>query len=197
MNNQHVSHLLAAYHDGELQGRQLRQVESHLAECKACQVELQELQTLSSLLHECPPAADLTPPDRFVAQVQLRLPGRPEQTFGQKMLNTAWWLAPVGLAGTWVFIQTTLFVTGVVLFTLSMAGVSITQRVPELPGGSWLARLPNLTGPDLAALDWLGNGGRIGWGLPIGGILSLAIGLLYMSWLATWWVRQQSHQQES
>jgi len=198
--NQHVSHLLAAYHDGELQGRQLRQVEAHLAECKACRAELQELQTLSSLLHECPPAVNLTPPERFVAQVQLQLPGRPEQTFGQKMLNTAWWLAPVGLVGIWVFIQTTLIVTGGMLFTLNMAGVSINQWLPELPGGSWLARLPSLPNPigsELVTIEWLGNGRHFDWGWPLAGLLSLAIGLLYMSWLATWWVRQQSHQQES
>lgn len=195
--NQHVSHLLAAYHDGELQGRQIRQVEAHLAECKACRAELENLQTLSSLLHECPPAANLTPPDRFVAQVQLRLPNRPEQTFGQKVLNIAWWLAPVSLVGVWAFIQTTLIVTTVVLVTLNLAGVPIAHWLPELPGGSWLARLPNLTGPDLAALDWLGNGRRFEWGLPLVGLLPLAIGLLYISWLASWWVRYQNGQQES
>ncbi len=187
--NQHVSHLLAAYHDGELQGRQLRQVEAHLEVCEACRVELHNLQTLSFLLQEFPPAADLTSPDRFVAQVQLRLPKRSELTIRQRMLNTAWWLAPVGLVGAWIFIQTTVIVTGVVLVALNLAGFPVAEWLPAAPGGLGLG--------NLFSLEWMENGRRFGLGWPLAGILPLAIGLLYLSWLATWWARSQHEGQES
>ena len=52
----HVIEWLSAYLDGELKGKQLHQVEEHLAECEACQAELDSLQGLSSLLQEVPEA---------------------------------------------------------------------------------------------------------------------------------------------
>ena len=73
--SKHVTEWLNAYLDGELNGSQLQQVEAHLAECEACQAELESLERLSSLLHEVP-APEFTSPERFAAQVNLRLPHR-------------------------------------------------------------------------------------------------------------------------
>ena len=74
--NPHVSELLAAYHDGELPVNRQHQVEKHLQDCPTCRAELGALEELSSFLK-----ADLvphqTPPERFAAQVQLRLPRAP------------------------------------------------------------------------------------------------------------------------
>ena len=50
----HITEWLSAYFDGELKGRQLQQVEEHLAECEACQAELESLHGLSVMLHEVP-----------------------------------------------------------------------------------------------------------------------------------------------
>ena len=66
----HVTEWLSAYLDGELKGRQLQQVEEHLAECEACQAELDSLQGLSGLLHEVPVR-------RVHSQRTFRLPGEP------------------------------------------------------------------------------------------------------------------------
>ena len=52
--NEHVTPWLGAYHDGELRGRRLQQVETHLAHCAACRAELEELRALSALLQESP-----------------------------------------------------------------------------------------------------------------------------------------------
>ena len=46
----HVTEWLNAYFDGELTGNRLHQVEDHLAECEACQAELESLQGFSELV---------------------------------------------------------------------------------------------------------------------------------------------------
>ena len=50
----HVTEWLNAYLDAELHGSQLQHVEAHLAECQACQSELESLERLSGLLQESP-----------------------------------------------------------------------------------------------------------------------------------------------
>ena len=74
--DKHIIQWLAAYHDGELHGRRLAQVEEHLVECPECQAELEQLSALSALLAKAPEAPTLTLPDRYAAQVGLRLPRR-------------------------------------------------------------------------------------------------------------------------
>jgi anti-sigma factor RsiW len=46
--------LLSAYHDGELDEAQQRQVEAHLQTCPACVAELEQWRSLSSLLATSP-----------------------------------------------------------------------------------------------------------------------------------------------
>ena len=46
---EHVTAYLGAYHDGELRGRRLRQVEAHLAHCATCRAELERLRALAAL----------------------------------------------------------------------------------------------------------------------------------------------------
>jgi hypothetical protein len=50
MNCKDIEQLLQAYHDGELDATQRREVESHLAECPHCQAKLAELSALDGLL---------------------------------------------------------------------------------------------------------------------------------------------------
>src|SRR5919108_6471940 len=83
--SKHVTEWLSAYADGELRGSQLQQVKAHLAECEACQVELESLDRLSSLLREVP-APKFIPPERFAAQVNLRLPHPKQIASGKKVL---------------------------------------------------------------------------------------------------------------
>jgi anti-sigma factor RsiW len=96
---EHVTAWLGAYHDGELQGRRWRQVEAHLAHCATCRAGLERLRALAALLQESPAAGDLMPPERFVAQVGLRLPRRPERPAWQRGLEIGWQVVPLGLFG--------------------------------------------------------------------------------------------------
>ena len=195
--SEHVTAWLGAYHDGELQGRRLGQVEAHLAQCAACRAELERLQALSAMLQESPPARDLTPPDRFVAQVGLRLPRQPEQPAWQRTLEIGWRLTPLGLLGALAFVQVMFIMTEMVLFALRLGvgGDLVASRLPP-SGTSWLAQLTRLSGASLSdvvqiLLQALGHGGPLGWVFTLYVILFAVISLLYLSWLASWWARRR------
>ena len=198
---EHVTTWLGAYHDGELQGRRLRQVEAHLAQCAACRAELQSLQALGTLLQESPASEGLTPPERFVAQVGLRLPRRPERPAWQRALEIGWQLTPLGLLGAWAFVQAVFVVAGVMLVALRMGlgGEMVAGLLPVSQQGLPLSEISSLSVASLGdigriMLRVLGNGGPLGWGVTLN-LASLAvIGLLYWSWLASWWARRQHHQ---
>ena len=185
--NEHVSAWLEAYHDGELQGRRLQQVKSHLAECAACRAELDALRTLSAWLQSGPAAENLAPPERFVAQVGLRLPRRQDQPVWWQAARVGWRLAPVGLFGMWAILQAVFIVAQVVLLALRWGGE------PALQNAAWLnhlgAGLNDLAPVGLADLDGVFPLGALAGSVLYLGLMAL-IGLLYWSWLASWWARQ-------
>jgi hypothetical protein len=199
--SKHATDRLGPYHDGELSGRQVRQVEAHLAQCATCRAELERLRQLSALLRESPAAKDITPPERFVAQVGLRLPRRPEQPAWQRGLEMGWRAVPAGLLGAWAFVQT-VFIVGGVVFSAIRMGLADDLGAPFLlssQSGLWLNQLLRLSDPspsDVGRIifDVLSSGGPLGWGVTLSLVLLVVIGLLYWSWLASWWVRRQRHQ---
>ncbi len=198
---EHVTTWLGAYHDGELQGHRLRQVEAHLAHCAACRAELESLQALGTLLQESPAAEGLTLPERFVAQVGLRLPRRPERPAWQRALEIGWQLTPLGLLGAWAFVQAVFVVAGVVLVALRMGlgGEVLAGLLPATQPGLSLSQISSLSGASLGdvvriTLQLLGNGGPLGWGVTLNLVSLAVIGLLYWSWLASWWARRQHRQ---
>jgi anti-sigma factor RsiW len=186
---------LEAYHDGELHGLRLRQMEAHLAQCTACRVELERLQALSALLQESPTAERLTLPDRFVAQVGLRLARRPEQPAGRRVLETGWRLVPAGLLGAWAFVQAVFIVAGVAFVVLSLGGDAVAGVLPAW-SGSWLTQSLQWTGVHLGDVQRivLRSLSTLGWLMALNLALLIAIGLLYWSWLASWWVRRRRNQ---
>lgn len=111
----HVSEWIAAYYDGELHGLRLYQVESHLQDCAECRAELEGMKSLSSLLEENPAAPPRIAPDRFVAQVGLRLPPQAPSA-GRPALKTRWLVMPLGLLVAWAFFQAILIVSGALLW---------------------------------------------------------------------------------
>jgi len=190
----HVTNLLGAYLDGELKGRLLRRVEAHVAQCAACRGELEALRDLAALLKESPPVEGITPPERFVAQIELRLSPRPEQPATQRALEMGWRLVPVSLLGVWAFVQTVFIVTGMVQVAL-WAGLGGDIAAGLLPGSErgWrlsdLFRLSEVGLRDAGQilLEFVRGGGPLGWAPAIYAVLLVLIGLLYWSWLASWW----------
>ena len=196
--NEHVTAWLEAYHDGELRGRRLRKVEAHLESCAACRRELERLQAVATALRSVPAAEGLASPGRFVYEVGLRLRRRPEQPVWQRALNVGWQLAPVGLLGAWAFAQTVLVVAGV-LSAAVRAGVGGDVAAGLLGISQGVTAEPGLAGLSGAGLNDLGpmvlrvlrSGGPLGWGPTVVVALLILIGVLYWSWLASWWARRR------
>ena len=188
----HVSEWLNAYHDGELHGNRLRSVEAHLAECELCQAELEALESLSDLLQEVR-APEMISAERFAAQVSLRLPHSKAEISTNKIINVGWWMIPVGLLATWVFVGTAFILSNIVSVAGSLGLLSDLS--------AWLASGP---ANDIYVSTTIGqmgllSGNGLNWAettetltrisLPQM-VLQVSIALLYLSWLAIWWARQ-------
>ncbi len=194
----HVSEWLNAYHDGELRGSRLDHVRAHLVECELCQAELESLKSLSSLLHEVP-MPEFMPAERIATRVNLRLPHEQVKVPTAKLVEVGWWMIPVGLLAAWVFIDTSFFISDIVV-TANNLGV--------LSGLSdWLASGPTNEIYLSATLGQFGilSGNSLNWAestetftrmsLPQIG-LQVSIALLYLSWIAIWWTRHTHHQRQ-
>ncbi len=192
----HVTQWLSAYLDGELTGRQLQQVEEHLAECEACQAELDSLQDLSRLLQEVP-VGEFIPNERFVSQVNLRLPQQQVKPISRNnIFDVGWWLIPVSLLMIWIFIGTTTLVSDAVsaadqlglldsttasFISAPLNTANVTSTLGEfgvLSGNSlqWAERSESYTREVFPQFFW-----------------QISIGVLYLSWIAIWWARHTRH----
>ena len=201
--SEHVTRWLGAYLDGELGGLRLRQVEDHLTRCATCRAELAELRSLAALLQESLAPAALTAPDRFMAQVGLGLRPRPAQPTWRRALGMGWRLAPLGLLGAWAFGQAVLIVSRFALAALRLGFGSDVLAAwlpapPDVlyPQASWLTLalgLPDASLNDVARVlaSVLRDGGPLGWLALLNLALLVLIGLMYWSWLASWWARRQ------
>lgn len=192
----HVTEWLNAYFDGELSERRLRQVEEHLAECEACQTELDSLYSLSELLHEVP-APEFTSVERFASQVSLRIPHKQAIISKKQIVEFSWWTIPVGLLTSWIFISTA-FVLGDILSAASNLGL-LSGLSDWLGSGASNDVYLSTTIGQMGLLS--GNG--LNWAeatetftrmsLPQI-IVQVSIALLYLSWIAIWWARHTRQQ---
>lgn len=195
----HVSEWLGAYHDGELHGARLRQVERHLAECTACRAELDEIQSISNLLQLPEPIEDFLPTERFVANLALRLPRQVEQTPTHPALKTIWWSVPLGLLGIYLCVAITQWLSS--LLTLAVDSGLFNGNLAWLGGHprqmGWFATAQNLFGGQLGGLGleilaWLNDANL--YIVQLAGNLMpyVILGAGYLGWLAIWWLRNQA-----
>ena len=190
----HVLDWLHAYHDGELQGEPLRYVEAHLAACKSCRAELEALRAFSLLLQESPPAPALLQPDSFVdcvVQATSGAPLRPAPAALKRALETGWYLIPVGLIGAWVFVQTAYIVVALILLAQSAPATAqlFPFTLPPIFDVSWLAVEQCLAGSGFEALRCVaGHVVSFGGAVVLGFGPLVGIALLYLAWVAAWWV---------
>jgi predicted anti-sigma-YlaC factor YlaD len=190
----HISEWLNAYLDGELNRARTSQVEDHLAECAECRAELEELRGLSTLLHETAPTGEFLSTERFVSNLTLNLPRQPEHSQRRKILEVGWWLIPVGTLGIWLFLQVTFTLSALVL-RASDAGLlgntfAMVSRNSVQTG--WFASLTNWFGyQPVSALSMLNNAELFVHNLIVPFILQAFLAVIYLIWLASWWLRQQ------
>ena len=196
---EHVTDLLGAYLDGELHSLRLRQVEDHLAKCAACRKELAELRGLSTLLQKSIPSDAFTPTDRFVANLTLNLPRRPETAPRRKPLEFIWWLVPIGVLGAWLFLQTVVTVSTLIT-TADLTGLfgnSVAWLQPGSQQSLWFSASMGLFGNQIqgngrTALDLLNNFSLFGSGIIMQLVWQAGIALVYWIWLGLWWNRRRA-----
>jgi hypothetical protein len=183
MNN-HVTHWLNAYHDGELRPRRRALVEAHLEKCQRCQAELDQIQNLSSLLQDEPTPEPSISPDKFAAQVALRLPRNTEQSKQSSWQRKLWYAVPVAILVTVGFLRTISTVSNLLLL-IERSGINpnaVSWLVPSSPPSTGtFSRLSSL------ALSW---GVPFNSPLSISLILPLVFAIIYVIWLLMWWVDQ-------
>ncbi len=194
----HVTQWLGAYHDGELRGERLRQVEQHLTECAICQAELEETRNLSALLQNTASTADFLPTERFIANLALSLPRASERPQPRNALKIGWWLVPVGLLGMWLFVDITHCLSSVVTFVADtgLLGGNLAWLQGNPLQMRWFATSMNLFGDQLGAtgreaLSAL-NDANLFMAQLAGSLIPQAIlAVSYLGWLLSWWLRHQ------
>jgi predicted anti-sigma-YlaC factor YlaD len=191
----HASEWLNAYFDGELTGKRLHQVEGHLAECEACQAELDSLQDISELLHDVP-APEFIAVERFAGQVNLRIPHRQVVISRKQVMDAGWWMIPVGLLASWIFVSTA-FALGDILLVAGNLGLlsGVSEWLGSVPSNpvylsTTIGQMGLLSGTGLNWAEATETFTRVS--LPEI-IIQVSIALLYLSWIAIWWARH-THQ---
>jgi hypothetical protein len=189
--SKHVTEWLNVYLDGELHGSRLHQVEAHLAECQSCQAELTSLERVSSLLQEVP-SPEFISSEKFAAQVNLRLSRQQGTTSEKKIFEVGWWMIPVGLLASWIFINTSFLVNDILsaannlgLLT-NVSGWLIFGSSNEAYWSSTLGQFGVLSGN---ALEFVASTEIFTRTSLPQIILQVSIALLYLSWIAIWWAR--------
>jgi len=178
--NEHLETQLDAYLDGEMSALQRSRVENHLALCSDCRRMLAERQALSALLQQVPAPAGLTSETLFMAELKSQLKPRRDWARLQQM---SWILIPFGLLVMLSFVLTVVLMSSLVGFF-----PGVTQLLASL------AAVQNGTASSqaLGAFIGLAPGHSLLEGSWISALLVLgAICLIYVSWLASWWTRNQ------
>ena len=184
--------LLNAYLDGELRGKRLREMQTHLEACEICRAELTELRHVSDLVRTAP-APEFTPAERFASNLTLNLPRRPQRIQPQRFPSFAWWLVPAGLLGLWFFLQTVFALTNVV--HLANLGGLLGQTAPWASDGqsqtAWFAVTSNLFGVHLTAgeqstLSMLNEVNVFGADLFQGLFWQVGLLVLCLGWIVAW-----------
>ena len=167
--SEHVNGWLAAYFDGELGERRARLVRDHLDACSRCREQHAALSKLRLLLGESPEAQGLLPAKQFAGQVALRLARRPSPPLWSRAATIAWGSIPALLLAAWVFAQALFLV-------LILSGLLLDL-------GLWGEALS-----DPALIRPFSPADAVLWNVAV----SAVIGLVILSWLASWWIRQQN-----
>lgn len=183
--NDHITDLIDIFLDGEVDSREVEAIEAHIAVCSDCAKEIQRRRRLSVILQSHPRMREVKSDQQFAKEVIDRIKPHetslPGESQGQDM---AWIGFPLLLIAGLTFLQVVwvesrlvnfipqvgeVFDSSQILMPFSFAIPSvINQLIRFLPGGS----------------IWNWN-----WYTTI--ILSACLGILYISWLAGWWVKNQ------
>lgn len=182
--NLHIEPWMDAYLDGELNALQRRHADAHLAACPHCRAELARRRALSGLMLSVPGAPQTKSAERFRAEVSLQMQRRPAAprriAWGQVAFNAV----PLALLAALVFIEIVAALSSLVTLVPGLEPVVGSVASP-LQG---LLALPAPYDGLVSLAGWLTP---FQWNWITIVVAPIVIGLLYLSWLAGWWVLQQ------
>jgi anti-sigma factor RsiW len=184
--------LLNAYLDGELQGRRLQEMESHLAACDSCRKELEELRLVSEWMRN-DTSVEAIPAERFVSQLTLSLARRSQPSRPTRSISLAGWLVPAGLLMAWIFIQTAYALTDVVT-AVNASGLlgNVSTWLGSGQESTWMSAATAFFGGQILAQPAISllNSVSVAVGDLLGGFVWQAgIVVLYWAWMVAWWLR--------
>jgi hypothetical protein len=194
--SEHITEWLGAYLDDELRGAKLRQVENHLSECAACQMELDDLRGLSALLRETPAPVDFLPRERFVANLTLNLPRQTGTTQTPGLAELGWWLLPFGILLAWIFMQLSAYISTVLLTAVNLG--LLGEGLSWLWGGAvrqslWFGWLMQLVGEPAGSLTLFNTIDLFLRDLFSHYFWQAVLGIVYLAWLARAWQKQTAN----
>jgi len=180
--NGHLEAWIDAYLDGELSVVHRREADAHLTQCRSCRDLLVQRKNLTALLRGIPLAGDLKPEARFVAEVGLQLmPRRETARLRTQVMRLGWQFFPVVLLLALAFVQA-VFTLASIVGVIPGADQILASRAAFLP------ELPMLPAQLSDLLNLLGVFNSLDWNLFTGMAALLVISLVYVCWLASWWV---------
>jgi len=147
------------------------------------------------LLHEIP-QPEFISPELLAAQVNLRLPHQQTTTSGKKILEIGWWMIPVGLLATWVFMSTSFFVNDILSAASNLGLLSSFSNWLVLGSSNeafWSATLGQFGILSGNSLNWVASTEAFTRTSLPQITLQVSIALLYLSWIAIWWARHRRH----
>jgi predicted anti-sigma-YlaC factor YlaD len=197
---EHVSRWLDAYLDGELKGDMANHINSHLAVCDLCRVELEELKQISDVLKVDADERRLLPDTHFSAEVALKLPRHQDHPSQNQITQIGWWLIPSAIMAAWVFLHSVLIVSSLVaasgqvgLITGPFAGLSAFSSQPLEPSILFYLPAGQLDLASRSFLEWLSEWTSFGRSIITPVIFQAALGILFTGWLFAWWFRNSAN----
>jgi hypothetical protein len=183
----HITDLIDLYLDGEIGLRVAEEIDLHLAGCEDCTRELSQRRRLSALIRSQPGMKSRKTNREFTAEVMARI-NHGSKTSKEKgnELEIAWLIVPVLLVAGLAFLQTVWVQSSLVSFVPPISEILDPSQI-LLPFSFAIPSAFNqvirlLPGSNFWSWNWVSTG-----------ILAITLGILYISWLAGWWVKNQNH----
>jgi len=126
--------------------------------------------------------------------VNLRLPHQQPAIPGKKLLEIGWWMIPVGLLGTWIFISTSFLVNDILSVANNlglMVSVSDWLGFGSANQAYWSTMLGQFGILSGNVLDWAASTEAFTRTSLLQITLQVSVALLYLSWIAIWWARRR------
>jgi len=184
----HPHNWIDAYLDGELTTSRKRTIDSHLEDCLQCMDLLLEGRALKSLLQSAPPAAGLKPKEQFIAEIQPQLEPRIQMSLMQRpVMKWGLYLIPITVLFSIGFIHSMFILTSLV----SLFPGAQEFLADQISMGSTLLTLP---APWNSLINLVGGYNILGWNSLTGLLALVALSLVYISWIAGWWLQGRQSQ---